>query len=524
MEGFVGDEEALPYPDQVEKVVGFCEQGSLTESKRHVALLNDANDGGPSLKNRPYFRPYKGPLTLQKFRDELKKQQRFKIKSDQNNPPVRLDYERDDAERRIAFMTDLDPPTIEALAETVPRLQAPAIKNMLYKNLTGKPAIGANISANIPVFTLECHIPYFILEKSEHLITDVRKTNEGQPLRQSWELPFLSRPMSTSKSAAGMPCLYEAHTSIVVTGIDHWVWAAYGIVDTYFGSKESLKHYDEESDSLAQVDPLAKGQIPAHPLFLIWTPREYFFKIVAIRMNEARRAWREIISEVEGSVKQARTNHIIPKSSNDASRQAARNYSNWCNQMIQLLRLLINSLSDFVATWDEFQRGDIGYFDDGESTAIVSPLTKSMGAVKKAFSDLNEILRKLRDLEKELRADSPQGLHAHLGFENQDVAIAQQRAANHMQVVTVVAMLFLPLSLASSLFSTPGVLPFIPNTGKFIASLIILAVLVIVAFVVLLKWELLFRPFQRCLWRMGWMDPPPQQFDPEKGLDKEHIS
>jgi hypothetical protein len=43
-------------------------------------------------------------------------------------------------------MTDLDSPTIEALAATVPRLQALAMRNMLYKNLTGKPAIGANIS------------------------------------------------------------------------------------------------------------------------------------------------------------------------------------------------------------------------------------------------------------------------------------------------------------------------------------------------------------------------------------------
>jgi hypothetical protein len=45
-------------------------------------------------------------------------------------------------------MTDLDPPTIEALAATVPWLQASAMRNLLYKNLTGKPAIGANISVS----------------------------------------------------------------------------------------------------------------------------------------------------------------------------------------------------------------------------------------------------------------------------------------------------------------------------------------------------------------------------------------
>jgi len=71
MEGL--DEEALTYPDQVAKVVDFCEQGSSTESKKYVALLNDTNDGGTGPKKRPYCRPYKGPLTSQRFRDELEK-------------------------------------------------------------------------------------------------------------------------------------------------------------------------------------------------------------------------------------------------------------------------------------------------------------------------------------------------------------------------------------------------------------------------------------------------------------------
>jgi hypothetical protein len=108
--------------------------------------------------------------------------------------------------------------------------------------------------------------------------------------------------------------------------------------------------------------------------------------------------------------RRARTNHIIPKSSNDASRQAARNYSEWCAQMVELLRLLRKRLSDTVATWDEFREGEIGYFNDDESTAAWSPLKDSVGTVNTAFSDLKGILRKLRDLERELGEDSPQGV------------------------------------------------------------------------------------------------------------------
>ena len=108
--------------------------------------------------------------------------------------------------------------------------------------------------------------------------------------------------------------------------------------------------------------------------------------------------------------RRARTSHIIPKSSNDASRQAARNYSNWCTQMVELLRCLRNRLFDIVAAWDRFRREDIGYFNDRESTAAFSPLKNSIGAVNKAFSDLEEILRRLQNLERELFEDSPQGV------------------------------------------------------------------------------------------------------------------
>ena len=148
----------------------------------------------------------------------------------------------------------------------------------------------------------------------------------------------------------------------------------------------------------------------------------------------------------------ARTNHIIPKSSNDASRQAARNYSDWCSEMVELLRRLTNRLSDFVAGWDEFRRGEIGYFNDGESTAVLSPLKDSMGAVNKAFSDLKEILRKLRDLERELCEDSPQGV-SHFSWTNVD-------ANQNRCMLTCVLRSKKPPSCSRKLQATCRFLPF----------------------------------------------------------------
>ena len=134
------------------------------------------------------------------------------------------------------------------------------------------------------------------------MLKDSRKKFDGKPLRQSWDLPFLSRVRSAATSADKLYCLYEAQISVAVTGIDHWVWTAYGFVDTYFGSKESVARYHRLKVHTGRPDPLAAGQIDTNNP--IWTPREYLFKVFEIRINEVLREWHVIIDKVEGDVKE----------------------------------------------------------------------------------------------------------------------------------------------------------------------------------------------------------------------------
>ena len=134
------------------------------------------------------------------------------------------------------------------------------------------------------------------------MLQDNRQNFDGKPLRQSQELPFLSGPTGISTTAGKVYCLYEAEISVAITGIDHWVWTAYGIVDNYFGSGESVEDYDELKDPTGRPDPLAAGKFSANNL--IWPPREYFFKVLELRMNQVRRHWNEIIDKVKGDVKQ----------------------------------------------------------------------------------------------------------------------------------------------------------------------------------------------------------------------------
>jgi len=75
--------------------------------------------------------------------------------------------------------------------------------------------------------------------------------------------------------------------------------------------------------------------------------------------------------------------------------------------MVKLSRLLKGRLSETVAAWEVFRGREMEYFIDGEAS---SQLQNSMIKVHKIFSDLNQILRKLQDMENELCQDNPQGV------------------------------------------------------------------------------------------------------------------
>jgi len=108
--------------------------------------------------------------------------------------------------------------------------------------------------------------------------------------------------MNTSKSTDEYHCLYEAQISVTVTGIDNWVWTAYGIVDTYFASGETADDYDTLEGRLrGRPDPLAAGQLNADQP--IWKPREYFLKVFEIRSNRVLKEWDKIACTVEEEIK-----------------------------------------------------------------------------------------------------------------------------------------------------------------------------------------------------------------------------
>lgn len=142
-----------------------------------------------------------------------------------------------------------------------------------------------------------------MLSESKELFKDHRKKPDGTPLRQSWELPFLSGPLGELTSTDVANSLYEAQVSLAITGVNHKLWTAYCFVDTYFKSEDRVEDYHKiRGECGGQPDPLAAGCIDAEQP--IWNPRQYFLIVLDVRVKEVRREWNMIVAKMEHAVSQ----------------------------------------------------------------------------------------------------------------------------------------------------------------------------------------------------------------------------
>lgn len=134
-------------------------------------------------------------------------------------------------------------------------------------------------------FVMESHIPYFALRSSRDPCKDKR------PLRRHGTfIPI--RPCPENGVSGDPEYLYEAQISILVTGVDEWVWTAYCFTDTFFGSEDTIHDYDvKKADAPTGGETLRK--------YPVWNPREYFIRILFRRMRQATKEWGNIVSTLE---------------------------------------------------------------------------------------------------------------------------------------------------------------------------------------------------------------------------------
>jgi hypothetical protein len=186
MKGMTGDEENLPYRDQVDVVAGFVEQAMYKGCEKPVALLDDRKSGDRMPLKQKDFRPRRWILTIKELRAELSKPVTdmlhlftFRTCTDVLNSAsklVRLKkillkalkmkhamrrggfcklyhkallYVLSDRSNSYRFLPDLIPSTMEVVLATAPRTHALALKNFFYKYLTSKAAIGVTIPVRL---------------------------------------------------------------------------------------------------------------------------------------------------------------------------------------------------------------------------------------------------------------------------------------------------------------------------------------------------------------------------------------
>jgi hypothetical protein len=123
---------------------------------------------------------------------------------------------------------------------------------------------------------------------------DARRRADGSPLRRSEE----SIPLQVNKNTDPInhDYVYEAQLSVLVTGIDDWVWAAYCFADVYFKGEEHTETVEHYSKQQIVLDPHSCGRYPANPP--VWIPREYYLRALSCRVEQVKQEWSNSVSQL----------------------------------------------------------------------------------------------------------------------------------------------------------------------------------------------------------------------------------
>lgn len=130
-------------------------------------------------------------------------------------------------------------------------------------------------------FVMEFHLPYMAVRDK------LREDPRG--LRKSYEM--LSSLEMETRGIENESFYSQAQVSLLVMGVDEWLWTAYCCVDVFFGSDETPEEYLEGFDG-----PSGGGSRESLP---VWNPREYFLFVCARRLNQAVKEWNNVVLQLE---------------------------------------------------------------------------------------------------------------------------------------------------------------------------------------------------------------------------------
>jgi hypothetical protein len=130
-------------------------------------------------------------------------------------------------------------------------------------------------------FVMEFHLPYMVVR--DKLREDPRR------LRRSHEM--LSSLEMETRGVKNESFYSQAQVSLLIFGVDEWLWTAYCCVDVFFGSDETPEGYLDQFDG-----PSGGARVEYLPA---WNPREYFLSVCARRLKQATKEWDNVILQLE---------------------------------------------------------------------------------------------------------------------------------------------------------------------------------------------------------------------------------
>ncbi|ETI29380.1 hypothetical protein G647_01833 [Cladophialophora carrionii CBS 160.54] len=230
-------------------------------------------------------------------------------------------------------------------------------------------------------FTMEFHLPYCALRRADASFDP--RNFDPRGLRRAYPmLPNYKQPQDQLY-------YYDAQISVLVTGVDEWYWTAYCCVDTFSKEPEKVETYmRHKSDG-----PSAGGGAEHYPL---WNPREYFLLVLSRRCTQVAREWEAVINDLIARLDTYETAYYKSMAGDgndffdDAQLGRTKSYTN----AVYIMRKFNDTLSLSLDTFQDFQQGELLYFDTGNK--------QHDEAWKRYFDTIYEDLASMRYLQRVL--------------------------------------------------------------------------------------------------------------------------
>ncbi|KAH6441610.1 hypothetical protein HBI59_115730 [Parastagonospora nodorum] len=339
----------------------------------------DITDAGvlDSPSDQQAARSYPAPLTAHQLHDYLREKQ--------------FDHETlMDADRRLIHVADPDAYDFLALIKTARQHQHHSLREAICKYLSLETSIKASINEGYSEYHMEFHIPYFAMRRSrpEHDFDGRRKRGH-----RGWmNIAFLDA-RETASSSEEVCGVHQAQISVTICGTDNLRWTAFCFEDRSFDEDSEMGN-DEQTD-FHQSDQLAKGSFGGEDT--IWDAREYFLRVLLIRMRHVLKEWVELVRLIDSGIKQHSWGRLFfsPKRDGTPTPTNDRNASTWIDPTMQLLGRIIEELAKTNESWMLFtsETGDFAFFSDEQGSARIT----------RTFNHLTDVFRELSKIEKRLQ-------------------------------------------------------------------------------------------------------------------------